>query len=170
MKKVMVALMAVVLVSCGGVSTGLDLKSEKELVDGFQKLNSSFTKSFDEDGDKDALAASVDSLVLYFDSMIKNHPQDTNIANMYFAAGEASMKVNKGEEAIKYFDALATNYPKNENVSKGLYLKGQTYEVVLVDTAQAIAAYKYLYNIDHDNEWSKNAGNQVLHLINSDSE
>ena len=170
MKKVMVALMAVVLISCGGASTGVEVKSEKELTDNFKKLNNSFTKSFDEDGDKAALAASADSLVSYFDSMVKNYPENSNLANMYFSVGEASMKVSKGTEAIKYFDALETNYPENENVSKALYLKGQTYEVVLVDTVQAIAAYKHLYKTYPESEWAQNASNQVMHLINPDSE
>jgi len=165
MKKVMVALLAAVLISCGG-STGVGSKNKKSLEASFNALHDSFTKSFDAQGDKDSLKTSADSLVLYFDALVSNYPESENLSGYYFAVGEVNMKVNRGQDAIKYFDALENKYPEDENVSKALYLKGHTLENILSDTLQAIAAYKHLYKTYPESEWSQNAKNQVLRLNN----
>ena len=170
MKKVMVALMAVVLVSCGGGSTGVAVKSEKALEESFLKMRDSFTKSFEEHGDKEVLKLTADSLVMFFDALSANYPENGNLGEMYFAIGEVSMKVDRAEEALKYFDALASKFPEDANVEKALYLKGQTYEDILKDTVQAIAAYKHVYKTYPNSAWSKNAGNQILHLQNPAAE
>lgn len=166
MKKVLVALVAVVLVSCGGASGEASVKSEKTLVDGFQRMQASFSKTFDEQGSKEALNANADSLVTYFDALAKNYPENSSLSKMCFVLGEVSMKVNKGKDAVKYFDALEIIYPEDENVSKALYLKAHTFEDMLKDTVQAIAAYKHLYKTYPESKWSQNAKNQVLRLNN----
>ena len=166
----MVALLAVVLISCGGASEGVSVKNEKALEETFQRLNASFTKSFDEQGDKDVLKASADSLTVYFDELVKNYPENESLSELYFAIGEVSMKVDNGEEAVKYFDELESKFPEDKNLSKALYLKGHTYEEALKDTAQAIAAYKHLYKTYPQSEWAQNAKNQVLHLNNPNKE
>jgi len=166
----MVALMAVVLISCGGASEGANVKSEKALEEAFQTLHSSFTKSFDEQGDKELLKASADSLVVYFDELVKNYPKNKSLSELYFAIGEVSMKVDNGEGAVKYFDELESKFPADKNLSKALYLKGHTYEEALKDTVQAIAAFKHLYKTYPKSEWAQNAKNQVLHLNNPNKE
>ena len=166
----MVALMALVLVSCGGASEGANVKSEKALEEAFQKLHSSFTKSFDEQGSKEVLEASADSLVIYFDELIKNYPENKSLSEMCFAIGEVSMKVNNGEKAVKYFGELESKFPEDGNLSKALYLKAHTYENALKDTVQAIAAYKHLYKTYPESKWAQNAKNQVLHLNNPNLE
>jgi outer membrane protein assembly factor BamD (BamD/ComL family) len=170
MKKVIVALMALVLVSCGGSNTGVDGKSEKELSDAFQKVHSGFVQSFKVQGDRAALKATADSLTVFFNSIVKNHPESNGLSEFYFAIGEVSMMVNDGESAVKYFDALESKYPESENVAKALYLKAHTYEDILTDTVQAIASYKHLYKTYPENEWSQNAKNQVLRLNNPNAE
>lgn len=165
MKKVMVAILAAVLISCGG-STGVGSKSKKSLEDSFNKLHDSFTESFDNQGDMDSLKTSADSLVLYLKAMVSNYPESESLSGYCFAVGEVSMKVERGQDAIKYFDTIESKYPEDENVSKALYLKGYTFENILTDTVQAIAAYKHLYKTYPESEWSQNAKNQVLRLNN----
>ncbi len=100
MKRVMVAVATIVLISCGGgASSGA--KTEKELLDAFKSLNATFTKNFDENGDKEALKASADTLMMEFDALVKAFPESGSLSGLYFSIGEVSMKVDRAEEAVK---------------------------------------------------------------------
>ena len=167
MKNLTIAFLAGVLISCGsGNSDSDNLNKTKEAETSFNRLYASFTTSFDEHGDMEKLKKSADSLVIYFNIILEQKEPSEHLSDLYFSIAQVSMKVDRAKEAIQYFDAIETKFPTDDKVSKSLYLKGHTYEDILKDTAQAVAAYKHLYKTYPESEWSQNAKNQVLHLNN----
>lgn len=168
MKNFIFGVLALGMIACAGGSVS---NTEESIVGNLNRLHTEFKGKYIEDAadHKDLMATLTglnDSIIIYVDELVKSYPQSTAIALQYSLVGESSMKLKKGEVAIKYFELLETNYAKDDNVPRALFNKAYTYEFVMKDTKKAIKAYKHLYKNYPHSKWAENAKSQILYLKN----
>ena len=160
------ALLTSILTACSLNTSFLGAKSEAELVDGFNQLQSEFNQVFDERFHADTLSTVQDSLKLYFEALLEQYPESKFLPELLFDLGESSMKLKDGKGAINYFEQLIKEYPSDSDVARAAYFVAYTYQEVLKDEQRAIEAYKQVYKTYPDSKWAENAKNQVLFLNN----
>ena len=154
------------LSACSLNTSFLGAKSESELVDGFNQLESQFNRVFDEQFNADTLSSIQDSLGIYFEVIAEKFPESKFLPELLFHLGETAMKLKDGKSAIVWFEQLISDYPEHTEAARATYFVAYTYQEVLKDEEQAIKAYKKVYKTYPDSKWAENAKNQVLFLNN----
>jgi outer membrane protein assembly factor BamD (BamD/ComL family) len=166
----LIALLAILISACGSEEKTAQENKDSEIlvVTKIVDLNDRFTKIFVEKYNREQLTLIQDSIKMELDLLKKDFPTSDTLPSMLFLAGEAAMKVSKGDDAIAYFSELVENHPDHDQVDKAMYFIGYTYEVVLQNIEKAKEAYKKLAREKPNSDWGENARSQVLY-INSKS-
>lgn len=128
------------------------------------RISDQFDDIFVNKYNRESLTLLADSIVIYVNQLSNALKGNPELVKYYFLAGETSMKISKGELAIKYFEQLIQEFPEDELTDKSMYFIAYTYENVIQDIEKAKEVYKQLYKEKPNSDWGENARSQVLFL------
>ncbi len=168
MRILLIGMLALSIVACSGTGSA---DTEDVIVGKLTKLHETFASKYtaervNQEDLKQELVSINDTAIQLVESLVANYPESKVIAEQYFLVGESSMKLKKGELAIKYFTLLEEKFPTHDNIAWAIYNKAYTYENVNKDVEKAILTYKQVYKKHPTSEWAESAKSQVLYLNN----
>lgn len=85
-------------------------------------------------------------LVQLYLGFAKDFPDDSQAPQYLFKAGELSMNLNLGQQAIQYFTNMLNNYPECDKRPEAIFLQAFIYENQLQDYDRAKKLYKDFIN------------------------
>ncbi|MBI5218033.1 MAG: tetratricopeptide repeat protein [Bacteroidia bacterium] len=96
-------------------------------------------------------------LVNAYDDFCKKYPQDSLSPKFLFKAGETSMSINMGTQAIGYFNKFMNQYPDHKRTPHCLFLIAFIYETQLQNLQLAKENYTEFINKYPGHEFVKDA-------------
>ena len=153
LKLMSVALLACVMLACGG--------NEKKITQ--EDLKAAESTLSDERGmlNKEAVPAVVEQ----YCEFVKQNPKDPQAPEWLFKAMQVEVRVGETDKAIELTNKLAKDYPEYENVPVALVmLASDVYNDQLHDLDQARATYERVVKDYPDSEWAKTAAQLIEFL------
>lgn len=110
------------------------------------------------------------SIVTAYTNFSASFPADSLAPDYLFKAGDISMNVKQGANAIELFKKITDNYPNYKKVSFALFLQGFVYETQLSDTANAKRIYKQVIEKYPSSKIATDASASIANLGKSDEQ
>lgn len=155
-----IILSSLVLVACGPSGpTEQELSAKCE----------TYKKGYKTAQTMDDLMVNADSLILYVNKLEAAYPQNAELMNWYFTAGEACLQKGDGPMAIEFFSKVKG---EKEGVASdhAIYMKGWAYEELLNDTRSAREAYREVIKNYPESIWADIAKSNLANLGKSNKE
>jgi tetratricopeptide (TPR) repeat protein len=101
---------------------------------------------------------------------VRNNPEDSNVPEMLFKAGELSAAVGQYDRALNMLGRVYSDFPQYDKHVESLYLSAFIYETNLGDKARAEEAYKKIIDKHPRHEMAIQAAAALDVLYLSDEE
>jgi outer membrane protein assembly factor BamD (BamD/ComL family) len=103
-------------------------------------------------------------LTALFALYAENNKSDALSPFYLFNAGNLSVNLKKGNDALRYFNLLASKYPNDERIAQSMFLKGYVYEELFHNINKAREAYTMLMEKYPESEYASIAEASINNL------
>lgn len=110
------------------------------------------------------------SLISLYADFAKNYPDDKDIPDYLFKAGEISSAIKQSNQAINFFKEVCAKFPEDKKAKHALFLQGFVYETQLKDYAKAKEAYEQVIAKYPNDKMADDAKASIQYLGKSDEE
>ena len=165
------ALIALLLVACGGPSTEADPAQEGDKGMPVHEMTARITVMEDTLFAKPYFdAKGAQALVDVYKAFVTAHPLDTISPEYLFRAASVSKALGRPEDAIKLYDRVIADYPGWRRIADAYYLKAFTIDSDLGQKGEAELAYKEVISRFPDHAFAADAKAMIENLQYTDAE
>lgn len=111
-----------------------------------------------------------ESVVQFYIDYVAAYPEDEKAPDYLFKAGEISMSMNRGPEAVKCFEQVGNNYPDYDKAPYSLFLQAFIFDNQMNDDKKAGEIYKAFIKKYPDHNMVKDAEFSIQNLGKTDEE
>lgn len=97
----------------------------------------------------------------------KEHPADSNAANLIYKAADISAHIARFDKAVEYFDDFVQKFPENKQAAQALFISAFLSESQLKKKDKAKAAYKKFLAKYPNHEMTETAKAMLYQLENN---
>ncbi len=109
-------------------------------------------------------------MVLAYANFLNEFPEDEKVVEYLFKAGDVSMNMKEGKQAIDFFAKVHDDHLKSDKAQMALFLQAFIYETQLKDLAKAKSIYFQVIAEYPDTKLASDATASIQNLGKSDDE